>query len=322
VNPPRHTYPIFTHLTVHFDGLEVDPDDVGARLRRPGLDLDADTRVGSDPDGTVVAFAEAACMGIGGGRLRIRLTAALRPDRSDALFGSAHAWLIDRARATHREHGTEVPAALGTRCASIDATRRARLEADGFTISRHLRDLIRPADPVPEVAGPDGIDIAAYRHGTDEAVRIAHNDAYADVPGSLRPDPQAWPGHAVGLPTFVPEASFLALEKAADRTEAAGAEIAGFLFSLVRTEISGVREGIVHCLGVRPPWRRHGVASAMIARALAAHQDAGLTRTRLQTDAANDDALSVYRRMGFVDSGRGYAMFEAPLERVGGLTRR
>src|SRR5439155_25527869 len=102
----------------------------------------------------------------------------------------------------------------------------------------------------------------------DEATRVAHNDTYADSPSALLPDAQAWPQHAVGLPNFLPDASFLALADTAD-----GHDIAGFLFSLEHHDVTrAAGEGALHCLGTRKPWRRRGVAPTRATPALPAHR--------------------------------------------------
>jgi GNAT superfamily N-acetyltransferase len=115
-----------------------------------------------------------------------------------------------------------------------------------------------------------------YHGRYDEATRVAHNDAYADSPSALQPDAQAWPQHAVGLPNFLPDSSFLALADTAD-----GQDIAAFLFSLEHRDITGTTEGTLHCLGTRKPWRRHGLATTLISRALTSYRRTGYAQTRL-----------------------------------------
>jgi mycothiol synthase len=156
-----------------------------------------------------------------------------------------------------------------------------------------------------------GIRVVTYESRYDEVTRLAHNDAYADSPAALLPDAQAWPQHAVGLPNFLPDASFLALADTAD-----GPAIAGFLFSLEHHDLAGVAEGSLHCLGTCGPWRRRGVATTLISRALGAYRRAGYTRARLQVDSGNTDAVNLYAALGFTDSGRGYAMLRAPAQVV------
>jgi ribosomal protein S18 acetylase RimI-like enzyme len=51
----------------------------------------------------------------------------------------------------------------------------------------------------------------------------------------------------------------------------------------------------------------------MIGHALAAYQQAGFARARLEVDSANASALRLYSRLGFTGSDRGYARLQAPV---------
>jgi mycothiol synthase len=290
-------------------GLEMSPADVHARLTRPGLDLDADTQIAVDSAGKLVAYAEAADMGIGQGMARIRLTTVTQPGRDDDLASALHDWSIHRAKQISRGRHPDLPAMLGTRCAAADRARLDQLTGSGFKVVHWEHDLTRPTVPPPAVAIPDSITVLPYQARYDEATRIAHNQAYADSPGALLPDAQSWPQHAVGLPSFFPDASFIAVT--ADPT--GDPDIVAFLFSLRRPSIDGSSEAFVDCVGTRQPSRRRGLATILIDRAVAAYRHAGLDRARLQVRSTNTDAIRVYTRLGFTDSGRGYAILQAPL---------
>jgi ribosomal protein S18 acetylase RimI-like enzyme len=92
-----------------------------------------------------------------------------------------------------------------------------------------------------------------------------------------------------------------------------GPEIAAFLFSLGHRDDTGAREGILHCLGTRKPWRRRGAATALISHALTSYRDSGFGRARLQVNSSNTDAVSLYTKLGFSDGERSYAMLQAPI---------
>jgi mycothiol synthase len=290
-------------------GLETEPAEIASRLSRPGLDLERDTLVGVDPTGAVLAYAETADMGVGQGRFRIRLTNAVHPGLGDEAVRRTHHWLTERAANLHRERRPDLPGVLGARCAATDHTRLALLTGSGFEVAGWHQDLIRPVDPPPPPAPAlPGITVTPYHPRYDEAARTAHNDAYADSPSALLPDAEAWPRHAVGLPNFLPDGSFLALAGTAD-----GYDIVAFLFSLGQHDLTGVREAALHCLGTRQPWRRHGVATTLISRAFTAYRQAGYAQARLHVDSGNAAAVRLYTGLGFTDSGRGYAMLHAPI---------
>src|ERR1700677_357959 len=286
-------------------GLETEPAEVEARMSRPGLDLLADTVVAVDAADAIRVYAEAAEMGTGQGRVRIRLTCAVRPGLDDQITGTTLDWLLARARQLLSERHPGLPGVLGARCAMADRSRLALLGQAGFEVVFRLQDLVRGVTPPLPAALPADISITGYDPRFDEAARVAHNDAYADDPGALLPDTRGWPQHATGLATFLPEASFLALT--------AAEEIAGFLFSLEHHDNAGAREGTLLCLGTRARWRRRGIAAALIGRALAAYHLAGITTARLQVEDTNVSATELYRGLGFADSDRGYVILQAPV---------
>ncbi|KQP43466.1 GNAT family N-acetyltransferase [Pseudorhodoferax sp. Leaf274] len=58
--------------------------------------------------------------------------------------------------------------------------------------------------------------------------------------------------------------------------------------------------GATSFISVGAPWRRRGLAGALIARALAAQRDAGMNESVLGVDADNaHDAARLYERCGF-----------------------
>jgi hypothetical protein len=70
-------------------GIDASATDVRARLSRPRLDADLDTRLAVDAAGRPVAYAEAADMGVGQDTCRVRLTSAVRPG---ALLPDQQTW--------------------------------------------------------------------------------------------------------------------------------------------------------------------------------------------------------------------------------------
>ncbi|WP_341477531.1 GNAT family N-acetyltransferase [Micromonospora globispora] len=88
-------------------------------------------------------------------------------------------------------------------------------------------------------------------------------------------------------------------------------------FSVVRWEWILVRylnaAVLLHCLGTRPSWRRRGLAGAMIGNALSACRAAGHHRAELHVGGDNEEAVRLYTRLGFADTGRGHAILTCPL---------
>jgi mycothiol synthase len=291
-------------------GLETEPGEIAERLSMPRLDPRVDTLIGVDAERSPVAYAEAADMGTGAGQFRIRLTCALRPDAGGDQREYLLGWLIERARQMRAERHPDLAAVTSVRCAATDQARRDTLTAAGFEVDHWHHELTR------DVAGPgegrplaDGVLVVPYDSRYSEAARLAQNEAFADEPHGRLLDAREWPRYAVGLATFLPAATFLAL----DGTASPGEEVVAFVLSLEHHGLGGVRTGTLISVGTRSRWRGRGLATALIGRALAAYQQAGLSEARLEVCSHNDTAVSLYATLGFTASDRGYVVLMGPV---------
>ncbi|PYC64846.1 hypothetical protein C7C45_29815 [Micromonospora arborensis] len=285
-------------------GLEQHADDVTTRLAALGPELGSGTRVGRDDDGDVAAYGEVAEMGEVDDVLRIRLANVVRPDTANDVRAELYQWLLGQAEQVRQVRGSAQAAVLGTRCAENDRVGHELLARHGFELVRHERDLVLALpESLPTEVLPPGLVSSPVDERYEELARLAHNEAYADSPSAIRPDQRTWPAHAIAHPRFLPDLSCLVL------VEADGAEnpVAGFLFALADDDTEKPT-AVLHCLGSRVPWRRRGLATAMITHALRRARSAGFQQVRLRVSDTNPAALALYRKLGFVGSGRGYAV--------------
>jgi mycothiol synthase len=175
-------------------------------------------------------------------------------------------------------------------------SKEALVRAAGYEAVRWEHRMSRALDDaLPGVpATPAGLTLTPYLAGRDHAVWRAHVEAFADHWGAGPPDEQRWAHWFTGSRAFQPEVSWLVLD---------GDEVAGYLLTYfweADAAGSGVREAFLGQLGVRPPWRQHGLGGLLIARALASYRDAGFERATLTVDTGNaTGALGLYERAGF-----------------------
>lgn len=168
-------------------------------------------------------------------------------------------------------------------------------EAAGFRPARWYfdmrRDLREPLAPMPDLGD---LAVRPYDPGLAEQVRLAHNEAFADHWGSEPQTAEVWGRAFVGDPFFRGDLSFVVL---------AGDEIAGYTVNYVAEpdwEATGIREGWVGQLGVRRPWRKRGLATALLLRSMRAFAEAGLDAAILSVDTSNPTgAVGIYERVGF-----------------------
>jgi mycothiol synthase len=96
-----------------------------------------------------------------------------------------------------------------------------------------------------------------------------------------------------------------------------GDEIAGAVFNLINAAENKQldrRRGLLDSVFVRRPWRRQGLAAALVARSLVVLRERGMTSAWLGVDADNPmGAVGVYERAGFVVEMRSIA-FRKPME--------
>lgn len=176
----------------------------------------------------------------------------------------------------------------------------ARVQRHGFAPNRHFyrmrRDIRRDlSQPIPEVVLPEGLTLRAYTPDLSEAFRAAFDEAFRDHWGFESVSPEDWEMFFVKRSSFRPDLTWMVMD---------GDEIAAFSFNTVSPEENarnGLQEGWVAELGTRRPWRKRGLASALLCATMRAFQAEGLEYTTLGVDTQNPTgALGVYERVGFV----------------------
>lgn len=174
----------------------------------------------------------------------------------------------------------------------------AAAAAAGFTPWRGSLDMSRelPQDPDSLAAAvPEGLEVVGFAPEYVEPLHAVHNAAFVpDHPGSTAPTEQMWAARFTAE-TFRPELSFLLRDRATGR-------IAGYLNANERTQDPGTqgRDAHLTTIATLRAYRGRGVASALIAAALAAAARQGYATASLDVDAQNPTgAVRVYERAGF-----------------------
>ena len=215
-------------------------------------------------DGGVAGYA---AVGEGG-----RSILLLDPSRSQSALEALVAWLGERDR--HEIHTY-----------ARDAPRIAWLEANGFTHRLSSFDLQRGIDPpLAPAVWPDAIAVARYRPGEDDdAVHaLIYVDAeWGEVPGHMQRSLESWRS------TLTPEARGWV----ARRAERPVGWVVGRVFSDGR--------GWVEQIAVARSARRLGLGRALLLHSLAELRVAGATSFALGVQAENEDAIGLYRDVGF-----------------------
>ena len=179
-------------------------------------------------------------------------------------------WIEERQRQVAASH-PDVGKRLQSWAAETEAGRLALLERNGYRIVRYDFEMERPnLDDIPPLPLPDGIELRPAREEdirrhweTEVEVFRDHWGAIDDSEASfeqMRSDPR----RDIGLWVVAWE----------------GDEIVGQVLNRVDSEANaelGVKRGWVSSVGVRGPWRRKGIARALVAESLRVLRDAGMT---------------------------------------------
>lgn len=260
-------------------------------LTSPGRDPALADVVLLEPDGQVIGYLE---FEMATDPLQVDLLAFVRPH----LWGKGlSAWLLrlgeERARARVALEPPGDPAPLRVACFTGNQPAR-RVFADlGYSYVRTfwmMRIELDGPPPVPRV--PDGIAIRTFERGRDEAAtHTALTEAFADHWGSYSQSFEEWVHRDIegGGAGFDPGLWFLAT----DGGEVVGAAICRA--SSPRSEGTGE----VADLGVRRPWRRRGIALALLQTAFAELHRRGIRNVELGVDAESPTgATRLYERAG------------------------
>jgi mycothiol synthase len=200
--------------------------------------------------------------------------------------------------ATQLKESSELPAdapcLLDNFVSSTETARINLLERRGYQAVRYAFNMIRPnLENIPELPLPPGVEIRPVKLEHMRQIWEASNEAFRDHWGYI-PDPWEDFQSFIDSPDFDPSLLRVAWQ---------GDQIAGMVLSFIdkdENEIYGRKRGYTENICVRRPWRRQGLAKALIASSLKALKERGMTEAGLGVDAENiSGALHLYEIMGY-----------------------
>ncbi len=263
---------------------------------------------GFDDGGTLVAFGAVAAPEASGGTARAYLEGGVDAEHRHQGIGSAVLdWEL--ARAHEVLAGRPGPGRLVVHVEDDMPDSVRMLTERGFQPRRYYTELRRDlANELPEARLPRPLDLVRWTSELDEQVRLAHNSSFDDHWVSEPMSAESW---ALGRSYFVPEWSFIVLDRTSDR-----AQVVGYLLSS-RYEQDwpslGWSEGYIDLLGVRPEWRGRGIATALVTRAMRAYAADGMQFASLGVDTEQPGAVfGLYSKLEFQPT-RGSTMYTIEL---------
>ena len=246
-------------------------------------------------DGRVVAETNVARVDTTDRQREYRIGCTVHPDLRRRGIGR---WLLrlseEAAAGRHRVEPTERPVVLGTWCPELSVGKVALIEREGYRPVRFFFDMERPT-----LAGivlpsmPEGLEVRPVPAARLRQLWDADVEAFLDHWGGFDASGgrfEAW----LNDPKFDPSLHVVAWD---------GDEVAGGVINEVseaENAALGRQQGWLASVFVRRPWRRRGLARALVMRSLAVLRDRGLTSAGLGVDADNEnEALRLYTECGF-----------------------
>jgi GNAT superfamily N-acetyltransferase len=261
-------------------------------------DLDRDVVI-VERDGAIIGYARAEWRDLTDGTRGFVSICHLQPSECRQGIGRAMlGWCEERlaTKAAALPDRSAVPGMMQAFGYATDAGAIALLHGAGWTRAGHGYEMVRPTmDDIPDVPMPTGLVVRPV--GTDEASRRAVWDAGIEAFRDHRAEQEASEGdwqRFLGDRNGDPSLWVIAFD---------GDEIAGAVLGKIdpaENAHHGRERGIADEVFTRRPWRRRGLARALLARALVRLRDHGMTSAYLGVDGLNpNQAMTLYSSLGF-----------------------
>jgi len=195
-----------------------------------------------------------------------------------------------------REHPEDGPRFFEAWSSDTEEHWQGLLQAAGYEAVRWAFGMVRPdLEGIPDLSLPEGVEVRPVRPEHVPLIWAAAKEAFRD---HWHYSEDEWSLEHLRewqeSPTYTPELWQVAW---------AGDEVAGMVQSFVNeaeNQEYGRQRGYTEGISVRRPWRRQGLARALIARSFEVLKDQGMAEAALGVDADNPNgALQLYESMGF-----------------------
>jgi len=260
--------------------------------------------------GTPVALARVRTRLLDDGTLVLIATGSMLPTWCRQGLGRAmQRWAEERLRgiAALRPAG---PRVFRSFAADTAAGTMALLGAAGYAVVRYGFEMARSFDEsIPDLPLPASVEVRPVAPEQYRQVYAAINEAFRDHWSHAEltdDDYRRW----IDDPAFQPHLWQVAW---------AGDEVAGMVLNFIDREYNEEFKrlrGWTDPICVRQPWRKQGLAKALIARSMRLLQEQGMTEAGLGVDAQNPNgALRLYESLGYRETMR-FMTYEKPLDDV------
>jgi mycothiol synthase len=279
------------------DGIDIvrNADEVRNFLEHaPNLDPSQDTFL-AEVDGELVAYGDASWSDETAGARIYRADLYVLPAfRETSLPGSLFQSLVQHLLAVADGHPGVEPKLMSVSLGEAEVTLRTIVEGHGFEPTRTFYRMVRKdLEDIPDYPLPSGVEartaLPEHARTIYNAMKEAFQEHWGNRPGSEE-EYQLW----LNDPKADPDLWQVAWD---------GDEVAGMVLNFIDEDENRRYDrarGYTEDICVRLPWRRQGLAKALIARSLHLLSDLGMAEAALGVDADNQTgALDLYLAFGY-----------------------
>ena len=199
-----------------------------------------------------------------------------------------------RLREIAAEHKNGVPRYFESFASDTEVAAEKLLLSEGFEAVRYGFEMVRPlSEPIVDKPLPEGLEVRPVAPEQYRAVWDANQEAFQDHWGyspAKEEDYQRWLNESI----FQPDIWQVAWD---------GDQVVGMVLNFVveaENEEYNRKRGYTEFICVRRPWRKQGVATALITRSMKMFKEMGMTEAALGVDTQNlSGALHLYESLGF-----------------------
>jgi mycothiol synthase len=209
-------------------------------------------------------------------------------------------WAEGRAREMEAGHAEgSASAYVATEIYSNQEGLESLLQAERYEPVRYAFHMETPdLDHIPDAPMPEGLEVRPATPEHYRAIWEASVEAFRDHWGATELD-EGYFDRWIKSPQVQPELWVVAWD---------GDQVAGSILNYVNHRYNaqtGRKLGYTEIISVCRPWRRKGLARALLARSMQMHKERGMTQTGLGVDTQNlTGALRLYESMGYEVKGR------------------